>query len=181
MTDAPRAGDAGDVSRFRERRLTLLTFDLAGYTRATTSMQALDVALLLDAYYELVLPPIREAGGRLVKFMGDGAFAVFPEERCAEAIDATVALVRTIDGWPRARAAGLGGGANIHLATVAEGELGPPDGRRYDVVGAGVNHLFRMGGGRGVRISEPAYRQLPDARRGPWHKLNPPATYVFGA
>jgi hypothetical protein len=32
-------------------------------------------------------------------------------------------------------------------------------------VGSGVNHLFRMGGGTGIHISEPVYRQLPNAPR----------------
>jgi hypothetical protein len=48
--------------------------------------------------------------------------------------------------------------ANLHLAVVADGELGPDDDRRRDVVGNRVNHLFSMGGGPGVRISEPVYR-----------------------
>jgi hypothetical protein len=36
-----------------------------------------------------------------------------------------------------------------------------------------------MGGGTGVRISEPVYRRLPDDRRGRWQKQKPPATYTF--
>ncbi|MBI3183051.1 MAG: hypothetical protein HYZ28_13015 [Myxococcales bacterium] len=70
-------------------------------------------------------------------------------------------------------------GANLHLAVVAEGEFGPDDDRRYDVLGSGVNHLFLMGGGAGIRISEPVYRQLPNERRKGWRKNRPPATYTF--
>jgi class 3 adenylate cyclase len=73
----------------------------------------------------------------------------------------------------------FGVGANVHLSTVAEGELGADGDRRYDVIGAGVNHLFRMGGGAGIRISEPVYRQLPNERRGAWRKQKPPSTYTL--
>ena len=49
----------------------------------------------------------------------------------------------------------------------------------HDVIGSGVNHLFLMGGGAGLRISEPIYRQLPNEHRAPWRKQRPPATYTF--
>jgi class 3 adenylate cyclase len=70
-------------------------------------------------------------------------------------------------------------GVNVHLAVVAEGDLGAGADRRYDVVGAAVNHLFRMGGGPGVRISEPVYQRLPGERRAPWRRQEPPATYTL--
>ena len=60
---------------------------------------------------------------------------------------------------------------------MAEAELGL-DGT-YDVVGMGVIHAFRMGGGAGTRISEPVYRRLPSDRRTPWRKHQPPATYTW--
>jgi class 3 adenylate cyclase len=116
--------------------------------------------------------------GRVVKFMGDACFAVFPEDRALSAVDAALAVTHGLD---KVCSSGLrfGVGANVHMATVAEGELGAESDRRYDVVGAGVNHLFRMGGGAGVRITEPVYRQLPNERRGAWRKQKPPATYVL--
>ncbi len=70
-------------------------------------------------------------------------------------------------------------GANIHLSVVVEGQLGTGDSRRYDILGAGVIHVFRMGAGPGIRISEPVYRQLPNDARGPWKKQQPPATYTL--
>jgi hypothetical protein len=45
------------------------------------------------------------------------------------------------------------------------------------VIGSGVNHLFNMGGGSGLRISEPVYRQLANDARGVWRRNKPPATY----
>ena len=155
----------------REAKLCLLVVDLAGYTRAVASLEALQVAEFLDAWYRECARAIRARGGRVVKYMGDACLAVFPEEKTVDAVDAAMAL--------RAPAKGLDlkVGANVHLAVVAEGDLGPDDDKRYDVLGSGVNHLFLMGGAAGVRISEPVYRQLPNDRRGPWKKHKPPATY----
>ena len=162
----------------KETKLVLLAADLAGYTKACAHMDALSIAQFLDRWYRQAAPIITSHGGRVVKFMGDAVFSVFPEEAAVGAVEAASALreaIKTLRGneWR------IDLGANIHIAIVAEGELGPDDDRRYDVFGSGVNHLFRMGGGPGIRISEPVYRQLPNEARTPWNKVKPPATYTL--
>lgn len=163
----------------RETKLVLFAADLAGYTRASACLDALTVASLLDAWYRQCADAIRARGGRVVKYMGDACLATFPPDRCASAVDTAVELAGRLDELPAARGLKITVGANVHLAVVAEGEFGPDDDRRYDVLGSGVNHLFLMGGGAGIRISEPVYRQLPNHRRGAWSKHRPPATYTL--
>src|SRR6185503_14055726 len=80
------------ASQFQEIRLVLAGIDLAGFTRAAARLSALEVAALLDRHYAACSEVVTAAGGRVVKFMGDGCFAVFPEERCAEAVAAIVAF-----------------------------------------------------------------------------------------
>jgi adenylate cyclase len=163
----------------KETKLCLLSADLAGFARACTSLDALSIAQFLDRWYRQAAPIITARGGRIVKWMGDGVLAVFPEAAVLAAVDAATALraalgeLRTETSWR------VDLGANVHLAIVAEGEFGPDDDRRYDVFGSGVNHLFLMGGGPGIRISEPVYRQLPNEVRDAWNKQRPPATYSF--
>jgi adenylate cyclase len=165
--------------KFEEKKLVLLSMDLAGFTRAMTELDTLGVAALLEDYYAAAVPTLTGAGGRLVKLMGDGLFVVFPEEACVAAVDAAIAASRSACDVAQARALRMAAGANLHLATVAEGTFSV-DGR-YDIVGSAVNHLFRMGGGPGVRISEPVYLQLPNDRRAAWSKSGPPATYALSS
>jgi len=162
---------------FREAKLVLLAADLAGWTKAAAQLDALALAELADGYYRNAAARVRAHGGRVVKFIGDAVLATFPEEACVAAVDCALAL--------REDAAALAShsfnvdlGANVHLAVVAAGDFGPDDDRRYDVLGSGVNQLFLMGGGAGVRISEPVYQKLPDERRGAWQKHE--ASYRFG-
>ncbi len=165
-----------------ERQLTLLTIDLTGFTRAATSTRAVDLAAFLDGYYRLCAVVVARHHGRIVKFMGDACFAVFGETHCLDAVECALEMQReasSLRGIYGTRPPGIG--ANVHLATVADGEVGAEHDRRYDVFGEGVNHLFRMGGGAGIRISEPVYRSLPNERRGPWKKNRPPATYLLDA
>lgn len=164
---------------FRQAKVVLFSADLAGYTRAAASIEALAVAAFLDEWYRQCADAVRSRGGRVVKYMGDACFATFPEDKAVDAVAAANALQDAIGELRARHQVRIEIGANIHLAIVAEGEFGPDDDRRYryDVLGSGVNHLFLMGGGAGIRISEPVYRQLPDELRGAWAKNKPPATY----
>jgi adenylate cyclase len=159
----------------------LLSVDLAGFARWAASREALDIAAMLDRWYAQITAIVEQHGGRIVKFMGDGAFALFPDTAGLAAIAAGRALldVGNVDeSGPEGREdRSLRAGVSIHVAQVATGEIGPPSHRRFDVIGVGVNHLFRMGGGPGLRLSEPVYRQLPNAERSSWRKEEPPATY----
>jgi adenylate cyclase len=165
--------------KFQETKLVLLSADLAGYARATASLDALAVAAFLDDWYRQCAATIRKRGGRIVKYMGDGCLATFPDDKCVAAIDTATELQRAIDDVKSKHQLKVEIGANVHLAVVAEGDFGPDDDPRYDVLGSGVNHLFLMGGGAGIRVSEPVYRQLPNDRRGDWKKNRPPATYTL--
>lgn len=164
---------------FRETKLVLFSADLAGFARATAGLDAAATAAFLDSWYRGCASVVRARGGRVVKFMGDSCFAVFPPDACLDAVDAAIGLQGATDEVKSGHGLKLDLGANIHLAVVAEGEFGPDDDRRYDVLGNGVNHLFLMGGGSGIRISEPVYRQLPNERRSAWDKRRPPATYTL--
>ena len=176
-----------DVSR-APREVTLekrviVVYDLASFTRAAQGRDAIEVWAFLEDYYALCGDLIGGAGGRVVKFVGDACLAIFPPERCVEAVDAMTRLRAALPAVAtRHRLPVSSGHANVHLATIAAGELGPPGLRRFDIIGEGVNHTFLMGGrlGPGVHVSEPVYRQLPNERRGAWRKQKPPSTYSLG-
>ena len=158
------------MEQLHEARRVILAADLTGYTKAVHAMDALELAKLLEGYYADVTAIVVKHGGRVVKFMGDGFFAVFGEKEgvqavaCGKALDA---MVRKADLPWNAQL-----GVHIHASVVAEGTLGGA----FDVIGAGVNFAFRMGG-YGISISEPVFRMLPDEARGEWKKEKPPAVY----
>ena len=158
-------------------KLVLWSVNLAGYTRACTHHDALTIGRFVDAWYAHCVTAVHGRGGRIVKFIGDGCLAQFGADRAVDAIDAVTDLSHAITALRASSGLKVELGANVHAAVVAAGVFGSGDDARYDVIGSGVNHLFRMGAGPGVRISEPIYRQLPDERRGPWRRDRPPATY----
>jgi len=158
-----------------ERRLVMVMVDLAGFTKAIAPLSSMQLAQLVDDFYRLMADVVTSHGGRVVKFVGDGCLAVFDETEALAAVTCVHDSVEPVRALGRDHAVALDVGANIHLSVVVEGDFGG----HADVVGAGVVHVFRMGSGPGVRISEPVYRQLPNDQRGPWKKHQPPATYTF--
>lgn len=160
---------------FTERQLVVVVVDLAHFVQAVRGLPAGQIAALVDRYYREVDAPITTAGGSIVKFLGDAVLAVFPPDRAADAVVAVQSLEVVVRRLCDEYGVDLELGANVHLSTVAEGQFGVDE--RYDVIGAGVNHTFRMGAGPGIRISEPVYRKLPNHLRGVWEKHQLPATY----
>lgn len=162
-----------------ERQLVIAVFDLAHFVQAVRGLGASEVADLVDRYYRDVDGPVTAAGGRIVKYFGDGILAVFPPDRAADAVATAQALTSVVARLAADVGLPLELGVNLHLTVVAEGTFGPND--AYDIMGPGVNFAFRLGVGAGVRISEPVYRKLPSDARSAWDKYQPPATYTLSA
>ena len=85
-----------------ERRIvTVLFADLVGFTSLSERFDAEDVAAIQDRYFAMVRETVGRYGGRLEKFIGDAAMAVFgvPRSRdddAARAVRAGLALVHGI-------------------------------------------------------------------------------------
>ena len=154
----------------------MVMVDLAGFSKAIAPLSSMQLAELVDAFYRLMADAIESHGGRVIKFVGDGCLAVFDEADAVAAVSCVGDVVEPIRALGRAHGVALDLGANVHLSVVVEGDLG---GRSADIIGAGVVHVFRMGAGPGIRISEPVYRKLPNDERREWAKHQPPATYTL--
>ena len=66
------------AGRAVERRIvTVLFADLVGFTALSERLDAEDVTIVQDAYFEAVRETVDRHGGLLEKFVGDAAMAVF--------------------------------------------------------------------------------------------------------
>lgn len=164
---------------FASRTRVIAVFDLAGYAQAFRVRTDLEMAHFLDRYYREAENSIDQAGGRVVKFIGDSVLAVWEPEDASRAVAAVVALQRVVEALGREMGVPVQAGANVHSGSVVQGDFGHGPSRRADVIGRAVNQTFLQGRGPGIRISEPVYRRLPSAERGPWSKNKPPAVYTF--
>ena len=162
-----------------ECRRVIMVADLAGFSRAVGPLSTVELAELVHRFYAAASVLVESRGGRVVKFVGDGCLAVFGEDAAPIAVACAVDFAGITHQLCEEFGIEFDVGANVHLATIVEGRFGAGASAAFDVMGAGVLHAFRMGAGRGVRISEPVYRKLPNQQRQGWRKHQPPATYVL--
>jgi adenylate cyclase len=141
-----------------QKTLVIALADVAGFAKACQGRSDLETFQMLDRFYGLVGTVVGQAGGTVVKFMGDCALVVFPQDRA----QAAVAALREL----RAKAGPIwsefGAACTLrikaHIGSVACGPIGP-DGR-FDVVGRAVNDLFLMRGHGDEEFSEDLKRVL---------------------
>jgi adenylate cyclase len=173
------AGDISTARPRREARRVIVIADLAGFTRAIGPLESTALAELVHRFYSAAAARVEDHGGRVVKFVGDGCLALFDENAALAAVGCARELGVAVRELGSEFGISLDVGANVHMATIIEGEYGEGRSAAFDVIGAGVIHAYRMGGGPGIRISEPVFRRLPNDQRGAWHKRQAPATYTW--
>jgi adenylate cyclase len=86
----------------REQEIVILFCDIRNFTMLTQSQLPYDIVFLLNRYFAIVGQAVERSGGRLDKFIGDGAMALFglrgsPEEACRNALKAAARIASEID------------------------------------------------------------------------------------
>jgi len=152
--DAGQRVLSGRISRgVAERISACLWFsDLHGYTRISDTAPPDEIIPLLNDYAEAVISAVHDAGGEVLKLIGDGTLAIFraddPEDACRCALRAkanlrtrieTVNERRTREGRP-VTSIYLG----LHIGEVFYGNIGSDDRLDFTVVGPAVNEVSRI-------------------------------------
>lgn len=137
------------------RDVTVLFCDLREYTKQTRDMPPMEVAAMLNEYYEYIASAVFNEDGFLDKFVGDAMMAVFsaPMEQpdhAARAVRAAVGLKARLAELNTRRAsrgeAALSCGIGLHTGPAALGHVGSAKRSNYTVVGATVNLASRIEG-----------------------------------
>jgi adenylate cyclase len=136
-------------------RAALLYADLRGFTELSEVTEPAVVIASLDAWFDRVAGGVHAFGGEVLKFIGDGALAIFPVT--AEARDACAAALRAVTAI-RAGMAHLDGvrakqglpplpfGAALHLGDMLWGNIGAADRLDFTAIGPAVNLVSRLEG-----------------------------------
>ena len=132
------------------REVSVLFADLAGFTTFSEDREPREVSEMLNAYFEVAIPPIvREHGGEIDRLIGDAIMATWgtrgdqPDhaERAVSAAAAlqmeTARLAAEHPDWPRFRAA-------VNTGEALVGVVGAESGRSYTVIGDTVNVASRL-------------------------------------
>jgi class 3 adenylate cyclase len=160
-----------------EASLLISFIDLTQYqTQARKSSDA-QLAETMNEFYGLITIAIHQAGGRVVKFIGDAALLVFPQEKIDEGVAALLSLKTRLDAWLSAQGWASRLVVKAHFGTVIAGLFGPKEEQRFDVIGKEVNTTATLESS-GLALSAELFRRLSPQMRTHFKKHTPPITYI---
>jgi len=165
-----------DQTSSGQREMSILFADLRGFTTFSESHEPHEVTSMLNAYFQVAIPPVVQAhGGDVDRLIGDAIMATFnrrgdqpdhARRAAAAALDlqqATGEVASEHPDWPRFRAA-------VNTGEVLVTVLGAGGGRTHTVIGDAVNVASRLEAKApvgGVAVSAATLAQLDGARTEP--------------
>jgi len=135
--------------RADERAASILFSDLVGFTPMSATLTPAQLIALLNDYFDVMCPLVKEHGGDIDKFIGDAIMAIFEERRgeapaAERAVRAALAMQAAMAPFNEGRAVSLSMRIGINTGTVVRGDLGSRVVRRdYTVIGDAVNQANR--------------------------------------
>ncbi|MGK7903302.1 MAG: adenylate/guanylate cyclase domain-containing protein [Hormoscilla sp.] len=169
------SGDTGLGGK--RKHVSVLFSDIRSYTTLTEKMQAEEVVVMLNTYFEEMVDAVLHYGGTLDKYIGDALMAVFGSPAPLNdhgwyAIQTAIAMRQRLEKFNETRIAegkmAISIGIGIHSDEVVSGNIGSSKRMELTSIGDGVNLASRLEGtskqyGTDIVISENTYK--PYARR----------------
>jgi adenylate cyclase len=141
----------GEALAFRaeERTVSVMFSDLVGFTPMSSALAPPDLIALLNDYFDVMCPIVKQHGGDIDKFIGDAIMAVFEDRRGTPAaaersVRAGLAMQAAMPWFNQGRPVQLAMRIGINTGPVVRGDLGSRVVRRdYTVIGDTVNQANR--------------------------------------
>jgi adenylate cyclase len=138
-------------------RAVIWLCDLRGFTELSETLARDALIALLNDYFGAMTGAVEEAGGEVLKFIGDAMLAIFPIDAgissraaCAEALSAAGRARAAMTEINAKRAAAgqptIAFGIALHLGDVMYGNIGGRERLDFTVIGPAVNLAARIGG-----------------------------------
>lgn len=169
-------GDIDATLAGRRQDLTMLFSDLRSFTTLSEQLGAKNTSLLLNTYFNAMIPIVFEHQGTLDKLMGDAIMAFFgaPNLLHDHPVKAAETALNMLEAITKLRLAdGVNGAAKLHAGIglntgfVTVGNLGSQKFMDYTIIGDAVNLASRLEGlnktyGTHIIVSEFTASRLDD-------------------
>ncbi|QFY61470.1 adenylate/guanylate cyclase domain-containing protein [Rhizobium grahamii] len=152
--DAARQVLEGKISRGKSERISAALWfsDLLNYTKISDSVPPEDILPMLNAYSDVIISAVHEAGGNVLKLIGDGVLAIFKSEAASDACCAALRAERLLreklivlneerarDDRPTTDVY-----IGLHIGDVFYGNIGSQERLDFTVIGPAVNEVSRI-------------------------------------
>lgn len=161
----------GEITRGHVEQLDAAVFfsDLRNWTGLSSTLPAPEALALANRYFELIDQAVTAHGGEILKFLGDGGLAIFPESEHNDST-CTSALAAAHAAHEMAREAvpplATDFGVGLHHGRVSYGNVGSERRLDFTVMGQAVNVAARVEAlcpkfGRPILCSKAFAERLP--------------------
>ncbi len=141
----------GETLAFRadERNVSVMFSDLVGFTPMSVNLTPSELITLLNDYFDVMCPIVKQHNGDIDKFIGDAIMAIYDEVRgqpppAVRATRAALAMQAAMPFFNKGREINLVMRIGINTGPVVRGDLGSRVVRRdYTVIGDTVNQANR--------------------------------------
>ena len=150
------------------KKMAIFFSDIRSFTSISENMTAQETFAFVNGYLQQVAPEIRSRNGLIIKFMGDGIMAVFPDG-ADDAVQAAIAQLQKLHKYNQTlKAKGLASikiGIGIHWGHMMVGIVGEETRMSGDALSDNVNLTARLEGltkyyGVSLLISQSAFNCL---------------------
>ena len=169
--------DLDSISTPTELDVLVAFTDLTLFSRYANTCSARELFDTVSAYYEVIGGIVSDAGGKVVKFIGDEALVVFPDGDVDRGVDALLAIKETGDAWLTQREMPCRHYIRAHYGPVVCGPVGTRSEKRFDLFGETVNIAATLSS-RGFAMTPQVFRKLQKEKRRLFKKHTPPITYI---
>ncbi len=127
----------------------ILFTDLMGFAALSTTRSGPELVALLNDAFDIMVPPVEAQGGEILKFLGDGFFAIFPyggAVTLAAAVQAASRCVIESEAKLAEAPIGrqLGFRSAIHAGRFHYGNIGGANRLDFTAIGQPVNYAARL-------------------------------------
>ncbi|RST85113.1 adenylate/guanylate cyclase domain-containing protein [Aquibium carbonis] len=127
----------------------ILFTDLMDFTRLSNTLSGPEMVAILNDAFDIMVPPVEANGGEVLKFLGDGFFAIFPYGGERTMGDAVQAASRTImEGEARLAETELGRTVSfrsaLHAGRFHYGNIGGANRLDFTAIGRPINYAARL-------------------------------------
>ena len=163
-----------------ECELVIGFYDLTSFMRHADKTEPRELLDTMAGYFALTGGIVQDAGGRLIKTIGDCGLVAFPAELVDPAVHALQAVQSRGDPWLAEHGLKSRAVVKLHLGPVAVGRVGAPGDERLDVYGKTVNVAATLPS-EGFAMTPAVFRRLSPASRTAFKKHTPPISYIDAA
>ena len=168
-----------DLSTPKKLELLISFFDVSGFAMWAKGRTDEELFKYVGKLAGLTSKRVLEAGGHVVKYIGDAALIIFPAEKAEKGIFCLLDLQQEMESVLENENMPGKAAFSCHVGTAAVGLLDPVN--QPDIIGEAVNtaSILARKRGRGAFVLSPqAFRRLSPQGRKRFRKFSEPYVYL---